>query len=175
KKGFTLIELLVVVLIIGILAAIALPQYQKAVAKSRAAELMNLVKAMYTAQQVYFLANGEFARTFDELDIEFNFWTRSPEMAAAFHISDAYVKGNVEKAVGMWSAESLAVLGTTDSYPVSGFVIWNTDYTVGDKTFEAGKIYCLEYGTQETHFCTKVFKGTPFVVRGTQEHYYEIP
>ena len=68
--GFTLIELLVVVLIIGILAAVALPQYQKAVLKSRFATVKATVRALSDAQKTYFMANGEFAPRLDELDIQ---------------------------------------------------------------------------------------------------------
>ena len=70
KKAFTLIELLVVVLIIGILAAIALPQYQKAVDKSRAMTVISALKAIKDAQEVYYLANQDYATDFDLLDIQ---------------------------------------------------------------------------------------------------------
>ena len=67
-KGFTLIELLVVVLIIGILSAVALPQYRVAVEKSRLTQQMVLVDAVVRAQELYYMANGQFANDLSELD-----------------------------------------------------------------------------------------------------------
>ena len=69
NQAFTLIELLVVVLIIGILAAVALPQYQIAVYKSRLAGVVNMMKAIKQANQMHYLANGEYTNDFDAWSI----------------------------------------------------------------------------------------------------------
>ncbi len=70
-KGFTLIELLVVVLIIGILSAVALPQYENAVLKSRAAGLLANLKTLRQAVDVYYMANGQYPTSFADIDVSF--------------------------------------------------------------------------------------------------------
>ena len=69
KIGFTLIEMLVVVLIIGILAAVALPQYQQAVDRSRFAALMEITKAIASANERYFMVHNQYTTKFKNLDI----------------------------------------------------------------------------------------------------------
>lgn len=70
NKAFTLIELLVVVLIIGILASVALPQYTLAVNKSRFANLRTTAYSYKQAMEVFHMANGTWPTSFDELSLD---------------------------------------------------------------------------------------------------------
>ena len=85
RKGFTLIELLVVVLIMGILASVAMPQYFKSVEKSRAAEGIAALTAAGSAYQRLIMKGGYIATAsfFQELDIDItnmNYFTMSPAL-----------------------------------------------------------------------------------------------
>ena len=77
NKAFTLIEILVAVLIIGILAAIAVPQYQMVVGKTRLTELKSVIRNIYYAEQRYYLLNNSYPTSIDDLDISFDVKSKS--------------------------------------------------------------------------------------------------
>ena len=79
SRAFTLIELLVVILIVAILAAIAVPQYQKAVWKARAVQLRVAVQALAQAQEQYYLIHGTYPTAFSQLDIAFDSFPEHPK------------------------------------------------------------------------------------------------
>ncbi len=66
--GFTLIELLVVVLIIGILAGVAVPQYRKAVAKARTVRILPLLRALADAEERFYMANGYYVTAIEDIE-----------------------------------------------------------------------------------------------------------
>lgn len=67
--GFTLIELLVVVLIIGVLTAVAVPQYRKAAAKARTVRILPLLRGLAEAEERFYIANGYYTAQIQELDV----------------------------------------------------------------------------------------------------------
>ena len=81
KKGFTLIELLVVVLIIGILSAVALPQYEKAVHKARMSEIAARIPAFERAITLQYLTEGSFNTPLEDFD---------PDVFAGLEKKDGY-------------------------------------------------------------------------------------
>ena len=88
NAGFTLIELLVVVLIIGILAAIALPQYQKAVERARMTEAMQALGDIAKAQNILYMQTGTFASSLESLNERGDITVQGAGDAWSFRIVD---------------------------------------------------------------------------------------
>ena len=71
RRGFTLLELLVAILIIGVLAAVALPQYRRAVAKAEAAQLYEAVMSLKETVQGYYMIHDKWPTKLEDLDLKY--------------------------------------------------------------------------------------------------------
>ncbi len=181
EQAFTLIELLVVVLIIGILAAVAVPQYQKAVWKSRAVQLFTLAKSLATAQESYHLANGTWANSFSELDLDFD--SLSPVTTPVIYVSTASsdaIKGNewIELSLNNATNERISLSTAffkAGPYKGAGFVFAQQD---PDNKL-AQKLYCVErtdyYKRESGDFCTKIYRSNNLVSTKWLTRFYELP
>ena len=164
KKGFTLLELLVVVLIIGILAGIALPQYKRAKEKAEAAELLTSVKALHEAQQRYFLVNGTFAENFDDLDIDFSGYKRNGcPVFSSFPKNDCLSNGKFSIFISTPYKIASYALFEKGKYKYGGFLFQEEE----NSYFPSNTLLC--YGS---NFCSKLLNCKFIKQVGSGDKYY---
>ena len=165
KKAFTLIELLVVVLIIGILSAIALPQYQVAVKKSSLTKYMAVVRAMRDAEEAYYLANGSYTTDLMALDIGL------PVSGCDYlhSVSSGYYQCGENPFVryGVWGPDNAQAGDESMRY-----VMFFQDATKQNTDFKKGDIVCYSKGELADWACRSLGPGTQYPATGSGEWTY---
>ena len=170
--GFTLIELLVVVLIIGILASVAMPQYNKAVEKSRATQALAILKSLYAAQETYYMANGSYATSFDELDLSVP-WTGTTKWLSGAVDTRSNDKWSLQ--IYKSGEEAPIYLGRiSGEYKGAGWPLGLSGGSGG----ENGTLFCGErkntgivYSKESGSYCVQIFGGTKVFENGGLRRY----
>ncbi len=177
-NAFTLIELLVVVLIIGILAAVAVPQYQKAVEKSKSVQALTMLRTVYNASEAYYLANGTPPTSFDELGVDIP-WTRTADWSSL----DLPSRANADWTLQLYNSLSgqepgVAIARLKGKYKGSGFMIYLSS---AQNSLPKGKPICVErvngsinFTAEEGSYCQQIMKGT-WKSTFTTLRWYELP
>ncbi len=164
NQAFTLIELLVVVLIIGILAAIAVPQYQKAIWKSRSRHMLVAIKALKDASQAYYLAHNEYPSKFSDLDITFSGYDKACTLDFADK-TDCIANDYSELIINSYHT----LFGGFPSGPYKG-----SSFRVSQEAGGAilNKISCFHYTPWGTkNMCTEIFNCTLEFGEGGNNYY----
>ena len=168
KQAFTLIELLVVVLIIGILAAVALPQYQKAVWKSRNTQLKQIVSSVAQAVETYYMANGVWPGNFDELDIDLPLEAGTNVCGYLTQGTDSVRAGKdfeiLLTSENLQTAVNITAAWTTGPYQCNGF-LWSSIRK---------KIFCRHYSSDST-FCFQTERTSKQNLASAGSYLYELP
>ena len=138
KRAFTLIELLVVVLIIGILAAIALPQYQRAVDKSRVATIIPLMRRWSDALALYKLEHGDYGRS--------EAWPSAADLGVSWPSDWECPSTDLECWNELWYCFANEE-GIGEVYCTSKWKETNKNFTIqisqpDDPYYPAGKLFC---------------------------------
>ena len=144
KQGFTLIEVLVVIIIIGILASVALPQYKIAVVKSKYATVKDLTRALADSQEAYRLSYGEYATKLKDLDV------RMPKgkLNTSTDINYSYTWGQC------WISSAYTHVACRHAAGIT-YKIW-FDHLTGGLAGNSGKRHCVADGTSATSTAAKV-------------------
>ena len=143
NKGFTLIELLVVVLIIGILAAMAMPQYFKAVERSRMTEADTLLGSIAQAQRRKFLQRNKFTKDYRGLDVSPKGATGSAYQTKANGFNVVLDGENFTE--GKATATRTAATGSTLQYAYNLVRYYQSDNVTCEGTNTAGQELCADF------------------------------
>ena len=175
KKAFTLIELLVVVLIIGILAAIALPQYEKAVEKSKSAQMVTMLKSITQAAEEYFLTNSDWPSSFSDLSVTPP-WTGNTNWYSGYEVTDVRSDENFSlQLVSTSTLHGVNIGRLSGRYKGGGFVMWYKYGTTTEIPFRT--IICAEKISDIENpgdYCQRVVQSGPLFYTGTTLRYYKM-